>query len=43
MERLQVCPQGREMEIHLQLVPAQEAREFEGEKVWTGGKNKKRK
>ena len=26
VERLQVCPQGREMEIHAQLVPEQEAR-----------------
>ena len=43
VERLQVCPQGREMEIHGQLVPEQEARELEGEEVSTGGKNKKRK
>ena len=41
--RLQVCPQGREMEIHGQLVPEQEAREWEGEEVSTGRKNKKRK
>ena len=43
VERLQVCPQGREMEIHGQLVMEQEARELEGEEVSTGGKNKKRK
>ena len=43
VERLQVCPQGREMEIHGQLVPEQQARELEGEEVLTGGKNKKRK
>ena len=43
MERLQVCPRGREMEIHGQLVPEQEARELEGEEVSAGGKNKKRK
>ena len=43
VEGLQVCPQGREMEIHGQLVPEQEARELEGEEVSTGGKNKKRK
>ena len=43
MERLQVCPQGRESEIHGHLVPEQEARELEGEEVSTGGKNKKRK
>ena len=43
VETLQVCPQGREMEIYGQLVPEQEARELEGEEVLTGGKNKKRK
>ena len=43
VERLQVCPRGREMEIHGQLVPEQEARELEGEEVSAGGKNKKRK
>ena len=43
METLQVCPQGREMEIHGQLVPDQEAGEFEGEEVSTGRKNKKGK
>ena len=43
VERLQVCPKGREMEIHGQLVPEQEARELEGEEVSTGRKNKKRK
>ena len=43
VERLQVCPQGREMEIHGQLVPEQEMRELEGEGVSTGRKNKKRK
>ena len=37
VERLQVCPQGREMEIHGQLVPEQEARELEGEEVSAGG------
>ena len=41
--RLQVCPQGREMEIHGQLAPEQEARELEGEEVLTGRKNKKQK
>ena len=43
VERLQVCLQGREMEIHGQLVPEQEARGLEGGEVSTGGKNKKRK
>ena len=43
VERLQVCPKGREMEIHGQLVPEQEARELEGEGVSTGRKNKKRR
>ena len=43
VERLQVCPRGREMEIHGQLVPEREARELEGEEVSAGGKNKKRK
>ena len=43
VERLQVCPQGREMEINGQLVPEQEARESEGEEVSTGRKKKKRK
>ena len=43
MERLQVCPQGREMEIHGQVVPEQEVRELEGEEVSTRRKNKKRK
>ena len=43
VERLQVCPKGREMERHGQLVPEQEARELEGEEVWTGRKNKRRK
>ena len=42
-ERLQVCPQGKEMEIHGQLVPEQEARELEGEEVSAGERNKKRK
>ena len=42
VERLQVCPKGREMEIHGQLVPEQEARELEGEEVSTQRKNKKR-
>ena len=40
VERLHVCPQGREMEIHGQLVPEQEARELEGEEVSTGRKKK---
>ena len=43
VERLQVCPKVREIEIHRQLVPEQEARELEGEEVSTGRKNKKRK
>ena len=43
VERLQVCPQGREMEIHGQLVQEQEAREWEVEKVLTRRKSKKRK
>ena len=43
VERLQVCPHCREMEMHGQLVPEQEARELEGEEVCTGRKNKKRK
>ena len=43
VERLQVCPQGREMEIHGQLVPEQEARELEGGEVSTGRRNKKQK
>ena len=43
VERLQVCPQGREMEIHGQLVPEQEARELEGEVVSTGRTNKNAK
>ena len=43
VERVQVCPQGREMEIHGQLVLEHEARELEEEEVSTGGKNKKRK
>ena len=43
VERLQVCPQGRGMEIQGQLVPEQEARELEGEEVSAGRKNRKRK
>ena len=43
VERLQVYPQGREMEIHGQLVPEHEAKELEGEEVSTRKKNKKRK
>ena len=43
VERLQVCPQGREMEIPGQLVPEQEARELEGEEVSAGGKNKEQR
>ena len=43
VERLQVCPQGRQMEIHGQLVQEQEARELEGEEVSTGRKKKKQK
>ena len=41
--RLQVCLQGREMEMHGQLVAEQEARELEDEELSTGRKNKKRK
>ena len=40
--RLQVCSEGREIEIHGQQVLEQEARELEGEGVSTGRKNKKR-
>ena len=40
---LQVCPRGREMEIHGQLLLEQEARELEGEEVSTGRRNKQRK
>ena len=43
VERLQVYPQGREMEIHGERVPEQEARELEGEEVSTRRKNKKQK
>ena len=43
LERLQVCRQGREMEIHGQLVPEQEARELEGEEVSTGKKEEEAK
>ena len=43
VERLRVCPQGREMEIQGQLVPEQETRELEVEEVSAGRKNKKRK
>ena len=43
VERLQVCLQGREMEIHGQLVPEQGARELEGEEVSAERKNKKKK
>ena len=43
VERLQVCPRGRVMEKHGQLVPEQEAGELEEEEVSTGRKNKKRK
>ena len=43
VERSQVCPQGREMEIHGQLVQEQEAKELEGEEVSMGRKNKKQK
>ena len=41
VERLHVCPQGREIEIHGQLVPEHEATELEAEEVSTGRKNKK--
>ena len=41
VERLQVCPQGRGMEIHGQLVPEQEARKLDDEGVSVGRKNKK--
>ena len=43
VERLHVCPQGREMEIHGQMVLEQEARELEGEEVSAGRRRKKRK
>ena len=43
VERLRVCPQGREMEIQGQLVPEQETREREDEEVSAGRKNKKKK
>ena len=43
VERFQVCPHGREMEIHGQLVPKREARALEGEEVSTGRTSKKRK
>ena len=43
VERLQVCRQGREMEIHGQLVSEQKARELEGEEVSTERENKKQK
>ena len=43
VERLQVCPKGRGMKIHGQLVLEQEARELEAEEVSTGRKNKKGK
>ena len=43
VERLRVCPQGRQMEIQGQLVQEQEARELEGEEMSAGRKNKKRK
>ena len=43
VERLQICLQGREMEIQGQLVLEQEAPELEGEEVSTGSKKKKRK
>ena len=42
-EGLQVCSQGREIEMHGQLDLEQEAGELEGEEVSTGRKNKKRK
>ena len=38
VERLQVCPQGRDLELHGQVVPEQEALELEGEEVSTGRK-----
>ena len=40
VEGMQVCPQGRETEIHGQLVLEQEARELEAEEVSTGRKKK---
>ena len=43
MARLRECLQGREMEIHGQLVPEQEAQELEGEEVSSGVKNKKKR
>ena len=43
VERLQVGPRGREMEIQGQLVPEQEAQELEGEEVSAARNKKKRK
>ena len=43
VEGMQVCPQGRKMETHGQLLPEQEARELEREEVSTRRKNKKQK
>ena len=43
VQRLQVCPQGREIEIHGQPVPEQETRELEGDEVWTSRKKKRQK
>ena len=43
VERLQVCSEGREMEIHGQLIPEQEVRELKGDEVSTRRKNKERK
>ena len=40
VERLQVCLQGREMEIQGKLVPEQEAPDLEVEEVSTRRKNK---
>ena len=40
VERLQVCPKGREMEIHRQLVPEQEARELEVKRCRGGGRTR---
>ena len=43
VDRLQVCPRGREMEIQGQLVPEQEAQHLEGEELSAGRKNKRKR
>ena len=40
VERLQVCPQGREMETHGQRVPEQEARDWKVRRCRQGGKTR---